>query len=647
MAFGTVNMGQWKSPEESDVLQPSIQIFSEPPEKREEAFKPLNSPRFGIKNDTFTENAQKPAYTSQLTSGFISFDSPDDSSDASSHILLDSSANNDNILTAHQNQKPFSGSGAIAPIILSEINNTVKIARSRPMSASYYDSYTPISEDGTPIKVPISNTPRSRNSLGFILKSTYLPAASNALAPPSQHQGYIPNSRSSSPTRSRHSYRSKSPVRRSSSPSKSNPFNFKTQEMMSNNDSNSSLNVIKPAHRKGHKYKHSSVSMNLFQEPILDFERNKQLLEIPDLFPIPNFKESLASIDSKQKLKLCWSLVHFCLAITIFVLGFQFKLSAFSTLAHLIFYDSLGTVLVVIVDIMSNFQVWNNSSIVYPFGLGRLEVLVGFGLSASLIMVGLDLLNHFVEEYIVTLMATDVDHALSHHIHGEQGYTNWFIYEFMLIVSIVITLISSNFILVSDKVRVVDSDIRSKKGSPSNETTSRISKKNMFEIFHKYVYAWAKNPTHLITISYAAYLLLYPLISKFTGTDDLNDLASLIAASLLCYSGWRLVTALGGILLCAYPYNEHDYQNIKSIIKDQIHELDFFKPSYKINKFFITKFNYKLFVVGLQINMIGATSDDDSRIRFEIYRIVKREIEAISMVTYNSDLEITIDVTRV
>lgn len=629
------------------------------------------SPMFGLQDTILTDDLmkQKPMDFSRLASANFSTDSLNGSPDLIPFTPLTPTLNAASLNTPTMNAGPnfqqvpihnrrFSNSSLSGSPLNPPMTGNSRISRPRPRSAYFVDNQNSISEDGSPVQIPISNTPRSRNSLGYLPKPAYIP---NNFGPPlvqTSQNVLVSTSRLSSPTRNRN-YAPKSPVHRSTSPSKSNPFNFKPQEVMLHNlGSNPSLNV-KPAHRKGHKYKHSSVSMNLFQEPVQIFEKNKQLLEIPDLFPIPNFRESIASINPNQKFKLLWSIFHFSLSIIIFILGFKFNISAFSTLAHLIFYDSLGTILIVIVEIMSNFEVWNNSSIVYPFGLGRLEVLVGFGLSASLIMVGLDLISHSVEEFILVLLATDnnaehpLPHSLSQHTHGGGlGNINWFFYELTLLLLIIVTLITSNFILVSDKIKEMISEDNTvlpllKKGSLLDQETSSVVRKNPISKLQKYFYAWTKNPTHLLTLIYCIYLMFYPIISHFTETDDLNDLASLTAAILLCCTGWRLVTTLGGILLCSYPYNDYEYYMLKSSIMDQILALDFFKKSYRIEKFFITKFNYKLFVVGLQIEMKGATSDDDARIRFEIHRIVKREIESISLLTANSDIEITIDVIRI
>jgi hypothetical protein len=41
---------------------------------------------------------------------------------------------------------------------------------------------------------------------------------------------------------------------------------------------------------------------------------------------------------------------------------------AMTAVSHLIFFDALGAILCVAVDVLSNFDVWKRSSIRHPFG---------------------------------------------------------------------------------------------------------------------------------------------------------------------------------------------------------------------------------------------------------------------------------------
>lgn len=565
----------------------------------------------------------------------------------------------------------LSNSPILKPSASSQVRNGG--SRPRPKSAIFLmeSSRYGLSEDAnSPIHSPIQNTPGNRNSVHLPGKSSY--STLGNFPPTSSTVRTASPSRSSSPTRVGRAYRAKSPVRRTSSPTRYQPFNFKPQEMMLHgNGSNSSL-TVKPAHRKGHKYKHSSVSMNLFQEPSpSEISLNKQQNAIPDLYPIPNLNESINSIKPEQKVKLAWSIGHFFLSILVFGVGYHFKLPAFSTLSHLVFYDSLGSLIIVFVDIMSNFEVWNKLSIAYPFGLGRLEVLAGFALSASLVMVGCDLVSHFVEELVLVLVVSDsdIDHEselhLSHHIHAEEGAeTNWVVYGIMLLLVISMTLITSRFVLAHDRINQmissgeevnnkVSSKINSlKKGGLLDKSKSSFQSESESATvkLQRLSNLLSKNPTRLLTLLYTTYLVVLPLIPASFKAElgvDIDKATTSVVASLLCYNGWKLIKSLGGILLLSYPHSDYDYNVLKSSIIDQILSLDSYKNSYNIDNIFITKFNYELYIVGLKMNMGNASVDEESRLRFEVNRLIKSSIEATeSFSARPSHIETTIDITR-
>lgn len=586
-------------------------------------------------------------------------------------------------------------------------NNTSNGRLQRPKSAIFMmDSNSfAISEDGSPIQDAIDNTPRARSS--FIFGNTnrnstaaqaYVPTA--PIAPPTRPNGFTfggsttprdnnsrSNSRSSSPVRgmspSRYG-RSMSPIRkpvhgahgsiggvgdigRSTSPVRYQPFNFQPQEVMLNPNGSTASLLVKPAHRKGHKYKHSSVSMNLFQEPPPAIKNlQSQLLNISDLYPIPTFKESINSISHSQRLKLFWSLGHLSLSVIVFMVGMKYRLPTLLTLAHLVFYDALGSLVIVFVDIMSNFEVWNSSSIQYPFGLGRLEVLVGFALSTSLIMVGLDLISHSVEEFVIELAVGHLeavsDHLGLHHIHGDHEpglgiHENWFVYEAILFLSIAVTLISSNYILFYDRITKMisnqnDSMSGSEKSSNINtgilEGSILTETTSFWNLVIGYWNVMSRNPTHLLTLVYSTYLIFAPILPTQLGLDldiDLNEATTLVVALLLCYNGWKIAKSLGGILLLSYPYSDYQYLVLKLTIADKVEQLSCFKQTYSIDRLFITKFNYELFVVGVRINMRGGSNEEESIIRFEISRIINASIDRVVSGRKNK-VEITIDIDR-
>ncbi|OBA21428.1 hypothetical protein METBIDRAFT_41604 [Metschnikowia bicuspidata var. bicuspidata NRRL YB-4993] len=478
-------------------------------------------------------------------------------------------------------------------------------------------------------------------------RASYTPTAS--LLPPAEPR--TPRLRSGSPSRSSSPVRQQklSPSRqRTSSPAKKQPFSFGSQELTMLGISGSPSLVAKPAHRKGHRYKHSSVSMNLFQEPIPIAEANNQPNLIPDLYPIPNFKESSESASDSQKFKLAMSLVHSLTSVVVFLTGFYTQQQAFSTLAHLIFYDSLGSLMTSCVDVMSNFEVWSKSSIAYPFGLGRLEVLTSFALSTSLVMVGCDLVSHFIEELVLGIvdpsMGDSTEHS-AHHIHGtkENGAVDWLLYELVLMLVFAVTWVTSTYILeqtpLLELVETMGLKNRSIKDTGLLASQTRHSQQKAFtQRVRNMLKILIKNPIRLLTLLYSAFFSVVPVIPENLKEQfgfDLNESSTLVVASLLCYAGWNLVKTLGGILLISFPYSDYDFTVTKASILDRVQNLACFKAAYRIDKLHFTKANPRLYLAGVVVHMKGASSDDESRMTFEINRIIVQ-----TMKNFESDCEV-------
>lgn len=505
---------------------------------------------------------------------------------------------------------------------------------------------------------PFANQGRQNNHQrrGGNNNNGYIPPP---IVPPNYSSRSGSPTRSSSPTRNNKHFRSKSPVRRSSSPTKLyQPFNFKPQEIALNNGASSTL-TVKPAHRKGHKYKHSSVSMNYFQEPShsLTTDHAFDTLPVPDLHPIPTFTELLNSITKDQKVKVCWSMVHLMLSVIVFTSSYRIHVAELSTLAHLIFYDSLGCMVIILVDIVSNFNVWNSASLVYPFGLGRLEVLIGFALGASLVMVGFDLLSHIFEEFIVYLFEMNQENTHSHHhVHSSEDsqppIQDSFIYYSVLLLTVAITLITSNYILAAEKINKLIKDTHGHSRNVSNigildEGIEDIRENKYLEKFNKFTNIITKNPTYMLTLLYAAFLIISPWVAEYILEQlelDINEVASLTISLLFCLTGWKLVKALGEILLLSYPSSSYGYHKLKYSITREIINFDDFKKDFRIENIFITKFNYDTFVVGIKISMKGGSVDNESNLKHEISKLIIKKIQKRQR--NNFKLELTIDVDR-
>lgn len=481
---------------------------------------------------------------------------------------------------------------------------------------------------------------------------------------------YSTYSRSPSPVRSKSPVRSRSPVRsflpssqsirRPDSPVKSQPFNFKPQNLQSTTPQNLRLH---PSHRKGHKYKHSSMSQNLFQEPPATPDVEKYIYKAVNLYVVPNYKEILASIKPLQKKKLAWVCFYASLSLFVYLIGLHLTLSSFSTLAHLIFYNSFGAFIATFVNIMANFEVWSASSLFLPFGLCRLEALLVFGSNVSLIMAGVDLISHSVEEFLISLAISDSEHAHLHHgshyVHGiYKETTNLCLYELTLLSVLVASLITSSFILSHNEYnKRVDV-----KAPFYSEKTARADKVDPFmtynynrtsdlrKVFYLHWVILRENPTHMLTLIYSLLLVLIPLLpSTFLERMgfDMHETMSLVIAHLFCYIGWRLAKILGRILLLSSPFSNYYYQTFKSNVIDEILVLPSFKSIYSIERFYLTKFDLQTYVIGMRLRLQGASSFEESKLRESISILLKNVVSRFENDAKNIKIESTIDIDRI
>lgn len=308
---------------------------------------------------------------------------------------------------------------------------------------------------------------------------------------------YVPNSkappatRNKSPVRTRSPVRNRSPVRLSASPERvfkrssiyyDGPFNVSSTLQQTPPSSAS-----RASFRKGHRYKHSSVSMNFFQEPEVTIPLN-----IAKSLPIPDFRDLIANISwPEAHIKMGITLIQLIACLLTFQVGQAKNWVNFVTLSHFITYDVIGAIVIMFVESLAQFQVWSTGTITFPFGLNRVDVLLSFALAVSFCFVGLDLLFHIIEEFVVIFIesssSNDTPHeefALqiphSHHTEsvGPALGDRWVWYS-LLLVNIVV----------------------------SGSTLIRIYYAN------KHSKLKTKNP--LITIAYASYLLFYPILISY------------------------------------------------------------------------------------------------------------------------------------
>lgn len=416
--------------------------------------------------------------------------------------------------------------------------------------------------------------------------------------------------------------RSSSPVFTNSLPKQnpdSGPFNFQSTVA----GGSPTVRKGNASQRRGHRYKHSSVSMNFFQEPPA-----RAPLPIPESLPIPTFSECIQSMSREQRVQAAWCGLHF--AVCYLVYNCDMPFTAIQSLAHLLFYDALGATLCVAVDVLSNFDVWKKSSIHHPFGLQRIEVLAGFAIAVTLIFMGGDIMSHALQDMIQSLYALPGEHTHIHshgkeiHNHANSDVTDfhdslgWFSMVVRIILGIVVTLVSA---IGLDNHSRINVSLKRAVAAPIVNGRSQLS-----EVL--------SNPCHIMTLTFSFALLLFPLmgVSGYRFVDTL--LTPLIAVS-MCYVGWNLAKALGGMLVMSYPGEDHIEE-----IEQSIRRASPLVAS--VSNVSLWQVHHGLWLASMKIVMSG-TDDDEQSLRQTAAQIVKSTMgEATDEATWQT----TIDITR-
>jgi divalent metal cation (Fe/Co/Zn/Cd) transporter len=269
--------------------------------------------------------------------------------------------------------------------------------------------------------------------------------------------------------------------------------------------------------RRGHRYKHSSVSAQhqIFLEP-----PPRAPLALPASLPIPTLREAWHSRSKEQSTRIGWCACHALVAM--YVLYSAAGSLALTALSHLIFFDAISATMCVVVDVLSNFEVWKRSSIRHPFGLERTEVLAGFAMSVFLLFMGFDLISHNLKHVLEGMGSHE-----SHHPHSHQRVSPGSV-DSAALLSIVATLISAFGL----------------------KNHARIGKTMRFAIISS-LPSILSNPSHFLTLSCSFVMLLLPLltITMYIWLDRL--LCAVIAVSMFIL-GVRLAITQGLMLLMSY-----------------------------------------------------------------------------------------------
>ncbi|EGC42916.1 cation efflux family protein family [Histoplasma capsulatum var. duboisii H88] len=246
------------------------------------------------------------------------------------------------------------------------------------------------------------------------------------------------------------------------------PFNFKPTALAKSPVAKSNV-----GQRRGHKYKHSSVSHQIFLEP-----PPRSPMPLPNSLPIPTWGECLGSMSKDQRIRFWWSVCH--MGVAGYTLWTSHGSMAMTGLSHLILFDSLGAMLCVVVDVLGNFEVWKRSSIRHPFGLERAEVVAGFALSVLLFFMGGDLISHTVQH----LLENSGHEAHYSHSHARVAPGS---VDITALLAIMATLISAIAL----------------------KNHARIGKAIRFAYIES-LPSILSNPAHFLTLSCSTFLLLLP-----------------------------------------------------------------------------------------------------------------------------------------
>ena len=453
------------------------------------------------------------------------------------------------------------------------------------------------------------------------------------------------------------------------------PFNFTASTLQPHQQTPPSSAASRTSFRKGHRYKHSSVSMNFFQEPEV-----KIPLNIAKSLPIPDLNDLVSNLPwPKAHIQLSIAALQILACLITFQIGHLYSWSNFITLSHFITYDIIGSLVIIFVENLSQFQVWFTGTITFPFGLNRIDVLLSFALAVSLCFVGLDLLFHIIEELIVLFVESG--NALTNiHDHDEINE------------------------------QIPHSHVASANDSQNENITLWygillinlvLSTLSLYKTFYANKYSNLKTKNPIITITYTAYLFTYPLLLDFLSSIS-DYLATLIISILILWHGLTIARWTSTVLLMGFSttslsdsalFNNnssadattHTQQvesksskvnppvrprsmsslpiatmntktvktafinpttstenptTIKNMIKDQIERLSEFKSRYILNydDIVISKVNFTLYVVLIKITMKGGSNDDELILRLAIDRCIQTSIPSC---------ETTIDIDRI
>jgi len=256
-----------------------------------------------------------------------------------------------------------------------------------------------------------------------------------------------------------------------------------------------------------------------------------------------------------------------------------------TVLSRLLLYDALGAFLCVGVDVGSNFEVWKRSTIRHPFGFERSEVVAGLGMSVGLLFMGLDLISHGLTH---TLEGKGGHEA--HHAHDHERLSPGSI-DLSALAAITSTLISA--LVLKNHARI-----------------GKVMRLNAIANLPSVL----SNPSHFLTLSCSALLLLLPLLSiqVYVWLDRTLSFSVAIAMVAL---GWIQGWTLGKMLMMSYS---------GSGVADVLHELETDAAISAVEEAKFWQVHYGLCQANLKLRV--RSLDDMARLRDRVGSMVRNRL---------------------
>ncbi len=218
--------------------------------------------------------------------------------------------------------------------------------------------------------------------------------------------------------------------------------------------------------------------------------------------------------------------------------------------------------------------------------LERVEVLAGFAMSVFLLFMGIDLVSHNLQH-----MLEGLGHE-PHHEHNHQRVSPGSV-DIVSLLAIVSTLVSA--ILLKNH--------------------ARIGKAMRFAYIES-LPSVLGNPSHFLTLSCSALLLLLPLLSIDMYTMLDRALSGTIGA-FMCILGFRLVKALGFMLLMSYSGGG---------VSDVMREIEMDPAVSAVDEARFWQVHYGLCMANLKLRVRGSNDDALTRLRERVTSLIRNRL---------------------